>query len=618
MHCDPHSVSQGSSIQLHGIARSHHSRPAAVLLATLALLVCGPSPVVAQNDASDTEADELFVFAPDTPERLVQAAMLATGVDRPELGRGYLRKVLDRSLSDEQLLALRAAFGAGQFLTLNANPTLQPEAGELLKQVNEASRRNQPTDADLSSLVTRLAGQEQASIDAAMQLLSAGNRAVPALLAADPSGDDGRIADALLKKYPRQFRYGLLAALADADEATQVRILNLLAVTVDPEIGLTLVRYAFAADSAPVRSAAAQAVRRLLPDTPLPRTDVAAAELLLRSTEDLLTSAGQRFPDHLAADRDNRLAVMFGADPDANPSPYGHSLVQLAVQLSQDAALIRPSSPDVAAFQLAAQTAAGAWPAQWPATPLIDSESPESGNTAETGSPSVATQALEVTLQTQNAAATIGLLTRRDVQRALLSARTDLLAEAIASGDPRVRLLASAIVKTSGRAVAGTSLAGSVLKAAANGALRSEAIAIDSRPADARRVATVLQDLKFHATSATSGQRGFDAAASALNPSLILVHSNVQRWTLTPTVANLRADARTKLAPIIVYGDDADTASVTSLLATYPGVWFVAEPFSAESLAAGLELRAVAQPLLSDEERGAMANFAASLLDQPE
>ncbi|MEZ6059876.1 MAG: hypothetical protein R3C19_05900 [Planctomycetaceae bacterium] len=590
--------------------------PAVTILILAILLTGGMSHALAQDSSGEDTADELFFFPPDTPERLVKAAELARGVDRPDLSRGYLRKLLDGSPSADQLMALRESFGTGPFLRMNADSTMQPEAGELLSLINEAARQGIATDAELTTLVEVLGGTKPQIVDASMKLLSAGNRAVPAMLAADSTTDAGRIADALLTKYARQYRFGLLAAIENADEATQVRILNRLATVADPEIALPLLRYQFASESGTVRDAAALAVQRLMSQMPAPQSAHEAAELLARETEELLKSAGKRFRQPVDIERDNRLGEMFGADIAAAERPYGSNLVRLAARLGGDAIAIQPASSEAAAAKLASKAATENWPARWPNDVNLHDAADEVPSTDE--SSVTAAQALETALRTENAAAAIHLLNRGDVQAAVTQIRNDLLRDAIASGDPRIRLIAAAIVQNSGRGFPGTSLYRDVIRSAVHGTAMPEAVAIDSRPDDSRHSATVLADLGFSSRAATSGARGFDAATGQMNSSLILIHCNVHRWTVSPTVSNLRADARTRLTPIVIYGDQRDASAVSSLVAAHPGVWFVVEPFSQDSLATSLELRDVVGPLLTDDERRAMIAFASGLGNQAE
>ncbi len=136
----------------------------------------------------------------------------------------------------DELLRLRDEFGVGAFLELNADPSLQPDAGRLLKLVNQASQVSVPSDERLDQLVAGLATAGTNSESVILEILSANDRAVRPLLAADPTTPSGALAARILASNVFELRRGLVDALDSADEVTQLRIVRMLGYSADSQI----------------------------------------------------------------------------------------------------------------------------------------------------------------------------------------------------------------------------------------------------------------------------------------------------------------------------------------------------------------------------------------------
>ena len=122
------------------------------LLTSLAACSCVPSCLWAADDlrysaAGDGSAN-LFQFPPETPEDLVEAARIAINLDRPSDARGFLRQLIERDPQAPEMLALRRRFGLSMLIDFRRDARLQPEAGQLLKQMQSALP--QLSAADLS------------------------------------------------------------------------------------------------------------------------------------------------------------------------------------------------------------------------------------------------------------------------------------------------------------------------------------------------------------------------------------------------------------------------------------------------------------------------------------
>lgn len=573
-----------------------------LLLATLLIAAASSlCPDVVAQSAAAAEGDDLFLFRPQTPERQVRGAVLAEKLDRPELGRGYLRELLDSNPPAERLLSLRQKFGITVFLTLSAKTELQPESKELLQRINEAATANVPARADVELLVQELGQSSAQTVDASLKLLSAPSDAVGPLLAADLQSPQGKVADQLLHKYVTRFQDGLLAALPDAAPETQVRILNLLKGSGAHRLAADLLRYQFA-ENPEVAAAAKSAVDRLSAGQSFPGTPVAAATALTKAATDLISRAGHVFPTEKDIREDRRLS---DAAPD-EPLVYGAASLDRAVKLASSAAEIAPENPEVAAVLLVAELTEQSWPLQWPE----DISLPQTASDSEPTAAPDAVLALSTALTTENAAAIFSVLYRTESSVPTLQTEPSLLRQCQLHSDPRVRLLAAGIARSFGDRRQHTQH--SVISAIAS-PQQSEALVIDPRSTDALTVASVINELDFATASARTGKAGFEAATSQLRCELVLVHSNCLRWSLSETIANLRADYRTQTVPIVIYGPERDREATHAQQTSYAGVWFESEPISSLTFSDTLTIQNIPGPLLSKAERLKMKAFAQQL-----
>lgn len=573
-----------------------------VLLVCLAgFLVSGHA--VAQKFADDPALNaKLLQFEPETPERLVDAALMADRIDRPASARGYLAKLLGQNPSTAVLAELRRIFGPGVFLKLNSNPQLQPEARQLLLAVNDAVKNSAPSDQRLNELIGQLGADKSAAPAAILEILSAEDRAVVPLLSADPSTSSGRIADQTLRHFSRRLRHGLVAALKSSDPAARVRILQLLAATADPELIPELLRWQFdPALETEVSEAAAAAITRLgaMSSHPVPDSAESALVRLKQEVREGLKSAGRRFPPQDI--------------PGLTARPLAETLrvqeIDRAVRLARDAAELAPDDLEALGLVTASRVAAGSGAIE---------EVPESQNETRP----ILITALGEALVTDNPTAAIGvlkLLLSTDGNAASADQRaTPLRAvvhNAINSSDPRVRLLATQLMLTMVATEDGGSAVAQTLRSVAAGSLLPEAVVIDVDLERLNSLSVTLEDAGYATSRARTGAAGFDSAVRQMNCELILIHSNSIRWELSSTIANLRADIRTRKTPIVIYGPQRAERMSQDLAARYPGIWFISEPLGQLTLMPQLQAANVSGPLLTNAERAAMKAFVVRLAE---
>ena len=593
------------------------------------MFTAGLSSIHAQTIQEQASAQSRLVqFEPTTSAGLIEVAQIAEKLKRSSDAKRYLRALLDAQPGADELQNLQTRFGMGIFLAFNANSDLQPEARELLKAVNEASKDYAPSDVRLQELTQQLDSNSDKTTSAIMEILSTEDRAAAPLLAVAPNTPQGRTADQILHRHARVMRRGLLAAMDTADDVDRQRILRFLSTTGDTQFGRYLYRWRFADDiSAEVKTAAQMSIEKLaggnrpvaLNDR-LPATAEEAVSALCTAARAALRESRYQFPNTTV----DGVAQTKSAEEQKE-------LVAAAMNLAQDAVTIRPD--DITALSLLLVSQSSSDPVQL-ATP--DTEFTDK-------SMDIRLAALRESLSLQIPQSSIRMLqsVSQDLSSESAEVSTDLLLSvklAISSPDPRVRLLASQLQLTAGFQTLNNTASKRNVQAAKDGTLSPEAVVIDANADRLPGLAAMLSDEGLVVATSRSGADGFSAAVQQMHCELILINSHCMRWDLTSTIANIRADIRTRNCPIVVYGPANDLHYVRSLSKRYPGVWFMPEPFghltAAEldtlqrslqdpearpevntelTIMQRLRNAGVPVPLLSPADRHAMSQIAASL-----
>ncbi len=93
---------------------------------------------------------------PATPAECSRAAKILADLQRPDLAKVLLKKVLDANPTEQQLAALANQFGATMFLDLASQPDLCPEAKQLADAVVAANNRQLQDPKRLARLIKQL------------------------------------------------------------------------------------------------------------------------------------------------------------------------------------------------------------------------------------------------------------------------------------------------------------------------------------------------------------------------------------------------------------------------------------------------------------------------------
>lgn len=566
-------------------------------LAAVACLIGIASQTLAQDSTkSDTSiAPDLFQFPPETPEKIIEAALLTRKLDRQDDARRFLRKLLDLQLGETELKALRQRLGAGPFLELSADQKLQPEARELLQVINTASRPQPLSVGQLQELIQALATPGEGATNAVEAIVANGDSSAAALLAADPATPAGKIAEQVLKMHAREMRYGLMTELSVADAADRSRIVQLLAGTADPNLAVNLLRWQFdPASDAAVRDAAAIAVERLSKGSLKVSTAEEASELLTQRGEALLKTAAGRF----AKFRDPQII------DELNARDRRAEFLNDATAFLTDAVALDSANTHAGTLLLVAKSA------------VTDPALTAAASAATNQEIAMLASALHAAIDIGDATAGIEILRAMkssvftSVGADVMDAAGSALKQAVNSPDPRIRFLAVDVATNVAHIQINAAAVERTLKSIRTGSLKPEAVIVDSNDRSLRDLDVALENAGFTVALSQTGQDGFDAAVLQMNPELILIDAESAGWPLATTLANFRADLRTRNTPIVVIGPERFVGRVERLSEIHPGIWFLTEPAGIDTLALRLETLLLPRHLLSPEDRATLKEMA--------
>lgn len=652
-------------------------------LAGFALLVCCGSGSHAQETAVSSEANavpatsvviasDLYQFPPSTPEELLRAARTTLRFDRVGDCRAFLRRILELQLGDNELTELRRKAGIDIFLELRQDSRLQPEAEQLLKSINAASKSKTLSPEELSEFVKNLPVPGSVGEKAAAELLAAGDAAVPVLLKAEEGTDSGRIANRILSTHAASLKYALLSELPAADTTTKTRILRLIGQSGDSDLAIHLLRWQFDSEQETnISTAARDAISHLkAPETSIDSSGK-AVEHLLTTAETLIRKGHQRFtlletPASTSTDSDadslpsvltlleqdiriiafekewnaaqSYLAALEtgGIEADTSSS-YATAVTDAKVRLK---AAVEQLETGIAAKQYllrSLQSAAIRRSDELAKNHLADVLILDPSNTKArllmmvlaasysnsdadtiTETPSEVNgddllNALEIALELQCSEAATSFLKafpKDSADSAFNSQAPRILGEALKSRNAGVRTLAARIARTNFPGQCSSSSIARTFLAAENGSLKPEMVIVSPDDNQLRTLQAVFQDAGFTADIAETGPDGFQQAASQLNCELFVLQAESPIWPMATTLANLRADVRTRNTPIVIIGHTRFQERVAALAETYDGVWFIPEPAGTESLLSKMAQKNIPGPTLTAEDRARMKVLA--------
>jgi transketolase N-terminal domain/subunit len=117
------------------------------------------------------------------PDELFDATVMMVDVARFDLAKLYLGRLMEETLDDDTLMALRDKYGAAAFVKLTNIPELSAPAIKLLDLSNAAAIKQANDPVRIARLIDQLEGDPEPRAEAEAELESLGTAVVPGLLA---------------------------------------------------------------------------------------------------------------------------------------------------------------------------------------------------------------------------------------------------------------------------------------------------------------------------------------------------------------------------------------------------------------------------------------------------
>jgi CheY-like chemotaxis protein len=223
--------------------------------------------------AEAVRADEPGVAAiletkPKTPEECVRAAKTLSDLNRADLAKGFLKKVLEANLDAQQLADLGQQIGLPEFVDMSVRPALLPEARELSDAVAAAVKARREDSKRIADLIGQLQdASAEKRLKALIGLQEAREAAIGPLLAvlADPARKpEFANVRAVLIEMGSVALPALVAVAEGADAHLATQAVEALGNMKDSRVALSLLRPCLSEKSdQALRDAAAAALRRL-------------------------------------------------------------------------------------------------------------------------------------------------------------------------------------------------------------------------------------------------------------------------------------------------------------------------------------------------------------------
>lgn len=589
-----------------------------------------PGPQAAGNQAADDQpADQAspLLSEPTSPGALFDAVVLMTDLARPALARSYLEKLLELNPDDATLLAMRDKHGPAVFLRLGNIVSLQPGSVTLLDRMNAAFGRFAADTTRIDRLIGELGAAPSVRDAAILQLRSGGAQVVPRLVERIGNVKDDTTRELLIYTLTRlgaDVVPPVLAVLESSDDNLKTAALEVLGRVGTRDTAVHMWYFAVDAAQPPgVRVAAAEAVARLtlgharhasaLGRTMALKSLEQGARLRLAGGGRAVTGAdGKVRTWHF--DQTAGRVQSTDADPDDVALHVGSRLAQQALAISPENR--RLQALVVSLFLTRART-------RTPWTQALPRGEGTAYDAALLTGGAVVMQSLNDSLGSGNATAAVASLEvlRNLANRHDLQSRGRGLAPLVGAlnyPDPRVQFTAAMVVVETdpGKSFRGASRVVGILSRALNSTDSPRAVVAGPKPDKVNALAGLVDQNGLQAVIVSGGRDAFREAAGRGDVQLVILDANVIQWSLTQTVANLRADARTAWIPIVVVGEPMRIASVERMISRDPLMGYIQRPVNVKGLGnqLGSFLARLTSTPLSAAERGERARAAVDLL----
>ncbi|MFV0443244.1 MAG: HEAT repeat domain-containing protein [Planctomycetaceae bacterium] len=590
------------------------------LLVTLGLAASLAAPAVAwTQDAA--EAPGVLAREPQTPVETFDAALTMLKLSRPELAHQYLVNLLASNPDDATLLEIRSKHGTATFIQLSRLEAIQPESATLLEMLNAAAR-NQLADPNFrDSLLSGLTGSPRQRESAMDTLRALDDDGPPLLIGRLAVGAPPELEVSIMETL---LRFGssaiapLEAALDSSNDHMRTLAAELLGRLGAKSSVLRLSVAAFDPQSPPVlRDAALKSLARIEYGDPARAGQVTG----LRLSERLRNAAAKSLAmqSDIAVEDSGQTPIWFWSEgtktverslvsPSSALQYRGERLARSAVQLSLED---RQAQTLLLAQLMWRDVLQAGWD-----QPILSGPG-TAHDLALTLSPDLSADVLKLADESHNPAAALvalAVLGQTGSRSQLLSASSPVLAE-LNSSEPRLQFAAAETVMQLDpqQSFPGAARVVEIFARALQSSNLPKTVVVDPNTRRANSLAGLMSAMGFESNIAPTGREGFTLAAEEGNVELAVLHLNTVQWELTQTIANLRADPRTKRIPIAVYGPSALRSETSLKLKPYQLVGYVDDAgdpsLLREQLSPLIQSRQV--PELTDQQRSQQRQAAA-------
>jgi len=561
--------------------------------------------------------------------RWVRSAKLLAGMNRPELARFFIQRLLEAKLDEKQMTRLIEHFGSAVFVEMAARGDPAPEALALADVVLAAANSQWEDLQRIEGLIGQLQDPSIRVRTAALAGLgqTRGAAVVPMIgVLADPGrADEHANVRAALVRMESAAVGPLLATLESPDEALVAQVVEVLGYAEAKRVTMYLLSPCVSPDSPPrVRQAAREALLRLVGQTP---QRLEAASLLAKEARRYYT---HRQPLAMDSEGDVTLWQWDAKQkkPVARTYLAADASLWIAARLARNARKVAPEYHDAERLYAATMLEAAAFSSGLE-SPLPEDAGSPATEVAEMGMElitDVLTHAMD-SGHVATAAAAARLLGNHGTAAELLyhNAGFSPLTRAARHPDRRLRLAAvEAILKLDPQEpYAGSSYVPEALGnfSATSGIRR--ALVASPMPEDAQRIAGLLTQLGFDVDTAGTGRDLFRLAVSSADYELALIDDSVRWPECTLLVQELRHDWRTARMPLGVYARSDDRKRLQRMAERDPLVTAIIRPHDVATITWQVDqlLASAGRTRVPFEERQRQAATAverlAELSDQP-
>lgn len=594
-------------------------------LIALCLILQITAPLSAQQNGIDTGVapESVLPAEPDTLEGRLEATLLMVKLARPELGKRYLAEILAMNPTGQELIALRNKYGTSTFLSFTNVEGLNPEASELLNRLQKAVETETSDPAYAASLLPKLAGTARERAQALTDLRSIGPYAVPPMLTALENGTVSR--DLLIFNLARLGDDAvppLMGALTSRSTNIRNAAVEVLGVLGSEEDVIWLFNSAFSeAQPTGIRASARKAIARIRYDDPRLANRVTSYGSSMKLLDTAIEFLAGQHEWEIRYEDLTDIPVWTWSESAGTvietKTSRRHASIHFAERLAREAAELNPTNEDAPIVALAAKMIRDIEDAGW------DQPVPTGAGTAHdlavAVGPEVCNQVLELGIDHNIPGAALAAVealglngSRTELAR---SSKAAPIIEALNYPHPRVQFAAAVSILQwePNQSFSGASRVVEILTRAVHAGSKPDSVVIDPNPQRGTATANIFRDLGYDSSIATTGREGFLMAANSGGVELAVLHPNTIRWELMQTIDNLKADARTRNLPLVIYGPASLKTKYDFIKQRYQNVVYVNEAVSSLDVNRELKpvLNQVSPPPLTQEQRISQLQSAA-------